>query len=264
MSQLLTQSPSLSLWYHLSRESPLQVSEDQPLYVGDYVVNFERRGDLYKYSLSTAQHGGESLLPQSTKVGFFDSALSMIIVRATLLDKPLIVRLKEPIHIAPRSHLNLRVSRPLSVQIIAAHKTSELTLIHRPITPMRLTSYGEITKPMVCYHWTSDPVTHPQSENEALVPLRIENQTKHGVEMKKIVLYRGLLKLFKTHQYLVTNEVKVLITSKSEASMKYMSTPPATEEKAELIFEPKEEGAPRLLRRLRLRSQRGIGVEYGF
>ena len=86
MSQLLTQSPSLSLWYHLSRESPLQVSEDQPLYVGDYVVNFERRGDLYKYSLSTAQHGGESLLPQSTKVGFFDSALSMIIVRATLLD----------------------------------------------------------------------------------------------------------------------------------------------------------------------------------
>ena len=100
--------------------------------------------------------------------------------------------------------------------------------------------------------------------DEALVPVTVRNQTKHPVELKKVIIYKSFLKLFRGEAQFVTNQVKVLITSKSEAYLEYAHAPPPELGPCELIFDPEHEGELPLLKILRLVSKRGTGIEYGF
>lgn len=243
---------------------------DKELLVGDYGLHFTLGTGFVRYELSHTHLPKEDY--SALKTGLFNSTYDHLEVRATLLDKPLIVGLNEPVHIAPKSHSHLSLSRPIAFQIVVKNSEEDLTLFSHAANELRLTCYGEITHPMVCYHSVSDILRPIENEkaldlipgNHALVPLFIENQTKEPIELRKLILYRGLLKLYRSKLCFITNGVKVVIHSKSDAFIEYEEGPPSALGDLDLLFESNEEKVPRLLKRLRLRHSRGTGIEYGF
>ena len=109
--------------------------------------------------------------------------------------------------------------------MIAHNARDELKLLLSPTRRLRLTSYGRVTQPMICYHWKATTGNLPVDGNEALVPMLIQNQSKQVIELRKLILYKGFLKLFKTDHYFVTNEVKLKMTSKQEGFLEYSDQP---------------------------------------
>jgi hypothetical protein len=232
---------------------------DAPLSIGECDILFTRDGG----PLTTFEVHSTSNI--ESKYRRFGLKFEQIQCLPSFLDRPLVLALEYPVYISPRSHLQISLSRPIAFELSAISANDErLNLCIMPTKNMRLTSYGQVTRPMICYHWRASAVSRPVDGNEALVPIIIYNQTKQVVELKKLTLYKGFLKLFKNDDYFITSQVKVQITSKSEAHLEYLNTPPPLEGDCRLVFESNSDVGPKFLKILRLMGKRGTGIEYGF
>lgn len=230
------------------------------LCVGDKRLKLTAGERLHHYELI-------SLTPEERelKSGQISAQLERFELRPTLLDRPLVLALDQPLHVPPRSQCTLNLSRPLAFDVwVSGAEEEPHKLLSSSTRALRLTSYGQITDPMICYHWRSTIDVLKANGDEALVPLMVSNQTKHPVELKKVILYKSFLKLFRAYEQFVTNQVSVLISSKSEAYLEYSERPPERLGPCELIFDPKHEGELAFLKILRLVGKRGTGIEYGF
>jgi hypothetical protein len=232
---------------------------DTPFSIGECNILFSHDGG----PLTTFEVHSNS--GQDSKYRRFGVEFDRIQCQPSLLDRPLVLALEHPVYISPRSHLQINLSRPIAFELTAiAANDKSLKLCIMSTKNMRLTSYGQVTRPMICYHWQASTVSRPVDGNEALVPIMIYNQTKQVVELKKLILDKVFLKIFKNEDYFITSQVKVQITSKSEAYLEYLNTPPPLEGDCRLVFESSSDVGPKFLKILRLMGKRGTGIEYGF
>ena len=231
-----------------------------PLTVAERTLNIQLGERLHMFELSELRGDGEVVL----KCGQFDAKLDRLQLRPTLLDRPLALALERPLHVSSGATIQLSLSRPIAFEVVVSNATQELTLLSCATRALRLTSYGQVTSPMICYHWRSPADVTLAREEEALVPLLVTNHTKHPVELKKVILYKSFLKLFRAEAQFVTNQVQVMITAKSEAYVEYSERPPQALGECVLSFDPKHEGELPLLKILRLVGKKGTGIEYGF
>ena len=228
-----------------------------PLTLGERRLSVQLGERLHAFEL---KDDGGTLL----KCGQFDAKLDHLQLRPTLLDRPLSLGLERPIHVAPGATLKLSLSRPIAFDVVVSNASQELTLLSCATRSLRLTSYGQVTNPMICYHWRSPTDITLAEEDEALVPLLVSNHTKQAVELKKVILYKSFLKLFRAEAQFVTNQVEVMITAKNEAYLEYSERPPQELGTCVLSYDPKHEGELPLLKILRLVGKKGTGIEYGF
>lgn len=247
-----------------------------PLQLGELSLRCVAEGDLISYELSRALSRGEreriALEGEDAgdeelrlAQGLFPTRLSHIQVKATLLDRPLVLSLERPLHLEPGGMFSVHLSRPLALELVACDlHGSSLKLCAAPLKALRLTSYGLVSQPMLCYHWVTQISPESIGRDEARVPLIINNQTKHPVELRKVILYKGYLKLYRSAEGFETNLVTVQITSKSEAQIEYDDDSLGTRGPLELIYESPSAAHPKLLKLLRLVSRRSAGIEYGF
>ena len=84
-----------------------------------------------------------------------------------------------------------------------------------------------------------------------------------GVNFKKLIIYKNFLKLFSNSGKFTTNEIKVKMSSATEAYLEYQDVPFPPSPNATLVFESEHRGNAMLLKYLRVKK-RGTGVEYGF
>ena len=259
---------------------------EQGLEIGDYQLSFShpsminhnlKRSPLSRFHLRhylnhkqakvAAGHPQNVCVPPHSHMdeitGLLDAKYSHFKIQASLLDRPLILALEQPLYVPPLAQTQLSLSRPIAFKIIAHTATDELKLLINPTRTLRMTSYGLVTHPMLCYHWRALANERPYDGNEAIVPMLIQNQSKQVIELRKLILYKGFLKLFKTDNYFVTNEVKLKLTSKQEGFLEYLDQPSSHHGACDLIYESSGESSTKLLKLLRLVTKRGTGIEYG-
>lgn len=230
----------------------------EPLVLGERKFEVQQGVSFYPYEFYE-MNSQEKLLHR----GSIGKQFSKIEVKTTLLDRPLVLALDQPLSVPPKAHCSFNLTRPLAFEIHVLNDHESFKLLSSPIKTMRMTSYGQVINPMLCYYWCSHFDVNSAEGNDALVPLVVYNQTKHAVELKKIILYKSFLKLFRAQTQFITNQVQVFITSKSEAYIEYTNDPPHTLGPYNLIFDPKHEGELPFLKILRL-GKKGTGIEYGF
>ena len=247
------------------------------LQIGEYSLSFSQvtnivqpklneTNALCRFHLSHQQSNQQShqlQLKAEEITGFLESKYSHFKIRASLLDRPLVLALEHPLYIPPQSQSYLKLSRPIAFELIAYNADEEFKLLLNPTKALRVTSYGLVTQPMLCYHWLASTSEQPIDGNEALVPMVIQNQSKQVIELRKLTLYKGFLKLYKNDSYFVTNEVNLKLTSKQEGFLEYLDEPPSQYGICELLYEHTGETSTKLLKLLRLVGKRGTGIEYG-
>ena len=259
---------------------------EQGLEIGDYQLSFShpsminynvKQNPLLRFHL---RHYSNDLQAKSTTnspqviheqthnkatetTGFLDAKYSHFKIQASLLDRPLVLALEQPLYVPPLAQTRLSLSRPIAFEIIAHTETNEFKLFLNPTRALRMTSYGLVTHPMLCYHWQASTNDRPYDGNEAIVPMLIQNQSKQVIELRKLILSKGFLKLFKNKDYFVTNEVKLKLTTKQEGFLEYLDQPPSHHGSCSLIYQHSGEASTKLLRLLRLVTKRGTGIEYG-
>lgn len=257
---------------------------EQELEIGDYQLSFShpsminhnlKRSPLSRFHLRHYLNHNQAkvILDQPQNVnpppkvdeitGLLDARYDYFKVQASLLDRPLILALEQPLYVPPLAQTRLTLSRPIAFKIIAHTATDEFKLLINPTRTLRMTSYGLVTHPMLCYHWRALANERPYDGNEAIVPMLIQNQSKQVIELRKLILYKGFLKLFKTNNYFVTNEVKLKLTSKQEGFLEYLDQPSSHHGTCELIDENSGESSTKLHKLLRLVTKRGTGIEFG-
>ena len=142
--------------------------------IGDYQFNFSRNTDLdtlymqqnalYRFHLHhfcqpqvryTEVNPAikDQVHKQNQEVtGFLDAKYSHFKVKASLLDRPLVFALERALYVPPLSQIQLSLSRPIAFEMIAHNAQDEFKLLLNPTRRLRLTSYGRVTQPMICYH----------------------------------------------------------------------------------------------------------------
>ena len=235
-----------------------------PLELASSIISFESLAHAFQFSLTPNQTSLNTENVSPSLAGSFDHRATSISIGATLLNRPLVLNLLTPLMLPPQSQLDITCSRPISLTIHAHLPQSEVLLCQVPTKPMRLTTYGKVTSPMISYYWVSPITTQPIDGNEALMPIKIYNRAKHQVTLRRITIFRDFLKLYQSSSGFVTNSLKLLISSQQEAYVEYGQRPPKGFEDLKLIAESVKTSQNPLGKLFRLMSKRGTGIEYGF
>ena len=252
-----------SLFDASSRDYRLSQLLETPLNFCEHQIKFTQAEAQLIHFEAKWITGDEAHSPV-TKCGLLSSQMKNVIIKPTLLDRPLVMALKTPLCVPPRSKLSVMCARPLAFEVIATDGEHPLTMWTTTTTRLRSTSYGHITEPMICYYWVSDVSETIPEGNQVLVPIEVCNQSKESVEFKKLTLYRDYLQLYRDHHVFVTNQLQVLISSPTEAYIEYGDTPSADYHDAKLIYESSQRQQGVLRRISRFIGKRGTGIEYGF
>ena len=208
--------------------------------------------------------GYNELYKNSEHITNFSQIHENIEIRPTLLDKPIYIKLRNPVTVLPGETINFCLERPLDGELVIKHE-DKTTVLHKfSLYNYKLINYGIVTNGIVCYYIESDIVTKPKIGNYAMVPVTVINKHNRPNLISKLIIDKNFLKILVTPDMFMTNNVTARVRTEKIAYITYTEN---KDEKLEILktyhFE-NEKKQPAIFKMLKSFQKKGTGIEYGF
>lgn len=162
-----------------------------------------------------------------------------------LMDRPVVVKTRQPVLIPPGESINFYISTPLCVRLLLGNDTE---LQEWPILRLSDTWFGPSTRVgELCYaaktHARHSQDDVPLRPHRAVTPLTISNQCKTILSIDKISLPVPLLSVFERSDHTLWTEAVTLVHEADQplAKLKIERKLPAGIQAAQRLTEPRQQ-----------------------
>jgi hypothetical protein len=154
-----------------------------------WLLAYERTGSIGERKLFSSS--AAICMPPQLKAEryMFRQSPAALCLKPVLMDRPVVVKTMQPVHIAPTEQTTLYISSPVSVR--ASLQQPEYLLQEIAITRLSDTWFGPSTQVgELCYadktHARYNKNELPRRPHRAITPVVIQNSSKHMLSLSKI------------------------------------------------------------------------------